>query len=164
MSTSNQFSLLKGFSFKFYDGDKVIESWFSSYTGLEQVRVDGETVARQRNFSSNSSNLFEIDGVPYRTCLEVKNLFKGPFVCALFKNEKPFKQQRLVFPALEGGVPWYRRIWFYIFVGLVLGFLASYFNFSFWVVVGLITVLSVFNYLNTSHFKPTIEEVNSEGT
>ena len=90
-----RYYLWKGISFSFKDGTNVIECWFNGFTGLEKVSVNNKLVARQRSFSMrNSSISFNVQGVSYKTNIEVSNLFKGSLMCSLFKNGELFKQQK----------------------------------------------------------------------
>lgn len=155
---SSQFSFCKGYSFKFEDESNVIEPWFSSFSGLEKVRVNNVLIAEQRNLSTNSLTSFDIQGTSYKTNLEVKSLFKGPFVCSLFKNGELFKQQKLVFRDPNYQAPWYEKFWFAILLGLILGATTSYFQFPLWVPIIGIAALTLFNIKN-SRQKPRVEEV-----
>ncbi len=159
MSDSNQFSYFKGYSFRFEDDTNIIEPWFSALSGLEKVSVNNQLVAKQRNLSTNSSTSFEIQGNSYKTNLEVKSLFKGPYVCSLFKNGELFKQQQLVFQDPSHKKPWYSKLWFALFVGLGLGVSSAYFRIPFWVALVLIAALGAFNIMKASGQKPRIEDV-----
>lgn len=159
MNDADSFSLRKGFSFTFKDGDNVIESWFSSISGKEEVRLNGQVVARQRTLSYHSSNQFDVEGVHYKSELEVKHLFKGPFVCTLFKNGEPYKRKKLIFPALNKYVPWHATWWFYLTLGAIAGLVVGLLDLSFWFAIAVISLLFLFNSIKAPQLKPYIEEV-----
>ena len=161
-NTSNQFSFFRGYSFRFEDDSIVIEAWFSSLSGLEKVKVNTQLVAEQRNLSTNSSASFEVQGTSYKTNIEVESLFKGPFVCSLFKNGELFKQQRLVFRAPGYKTPWYEKFWFTLLVGLILAASSSYFQFSFWVALAVIAALGIVNIVKAYGQKLSIKEIELE--
>ena len=158
-NTFNQFVFFRGYSFRFEDDSNVIEAWFSSISGLEKVKVNTQLVAEQRNLSTNSSTSFEVQGTLYNTNIEVKSLFKGPFVCSLFKNGELFKQQRLVFLAPSYKTPWYGKFWFTLLVGLIFAVSSSYVQFSLWVVLAVIAALCIVNIIRAYGKKLSIEEI-----
>ena len=102
MQSKNQFSFLKGYTFSFEDDGQSVDAWFSAFSGLEKVFINGKLVSSQRNFSKHSRNNFSIGTNQYHTSLDVTSLFKGPFTCTLFKNDQEIKKQRLVFPRKTG--------------------------------------------------------------
>ena len=161
-TSSNQFSFLKGYSFIFKDGSNTIELWFSCLSGLEKVKVNGELVVKQRSLSIDSNNSFKIENSIYRTNLKVKNIFKGPYICSLFKNEKLLKQQKLTFPGHGKNAPWYGKWWFSIMLGLFIAITSTVFKYPLWAGFILMIVIFIFIYMKGSNQKPFIEEINVE--
>lgn len=100
MNKKKPFSLIKGYSFTFQEAGHQIKAWYSVFSGLEKVYVDGELVSSQRNLSTNSTNTFKIGENEYSTNLQAISLLKGPFVCTLSKNGVFYKRQKLIFPKL----------------------------------------------------------------
>ncbi len=159
MNTDRQFSFLRGCTFRFEDGPLIIESWFSLFTGLEKVSVNGELIFQQRNLSADSSVTFDINGNCYHSTLSIISFLKGPFVCSLYKNGKLYKQQKLVFGDPNYKVPWYLKYWFVVLFGLILGLLSTYFKFPIWIALVLVTILGTFKRINAPKKRPSIEEV-----
>lgn len=95
--SSKKPSFINGCTFTFEVGPHRIEAWFSGFSGLEMVYVNGNLVSRQRNLSTNSKNTFVIDGEEYSTIFKAASLLKGPFTCTLLKNDVPIKKQKLLF-------------------------------------------------------------------
>jgi len=153
---------MDGYSFRFKDGDNIIEPWFSSFTGLEKVTVNNKLVVKQRNLSTNSSTTFKIQNNSYKTNLNIESILKGPFVCSLYKNDELFKQQKLVFDSSNKNTPWYRKIWFNISLGLFVGLTSSYFKFSLWWALIPLVPLLIFNLVQSSNGMAYFEEIDLE--
>lgn len=98
---NNSFSFLKGYSFQFdIDGNEVV-AWFSAFSGREKIFVNGKLIASQRNYSTNSTNKFVLNGKEYLTTLKVASLLRGPCVCTLSKEGVAIKRKKLVFPRIS---------------------------------------------------------------
>ena len=154
-------SILKGYEFEFECEGRRIEAWFSAFSGLEKVLIDGQLVSSRRNFSKHSQSTFSIGSATCSTSLDVESLLKGPFVCTLFRNGEPFKRQRLVFPASTTSTNnfWY-QIGIFVLLGIVLGVTHSYFslpNWFFWVFIALVFAVSLY-WSWGKPVKPYIEE------
>jgi len=165
MTTNSTFSFVKGYSFSFEDEGRLIEAWFSAFSGLEKVFVNGELVSSQRNYSKNSTNLFEIGENEYSTSLEVVSLLKGPFICTLRKNGEAYKRKKLIFPravANSSKNPFILRFLFYILLGLVFGFSKNYFDFPSWSTYIFLAILFIFvfayHYKTNKNGGPLIED------
>ena len=121
-------SPIKGYAFDFECEGHRIDAWVSTFSGLERVFVDGTLVAEQRNFNKRSSNTFSVGNAKCSTSLDVESLLKGPFVCTLFRNGKPFKRQSLVLPSLTAPK---KRFWYqlglFVILGAALGLIESFF-------------------------------------
>lgn len=98
-------SLFHGYSFVFNQDGKQIEAWFSALSGLEKITVDGVLIAKRRNLSVNSKNVFAIGGDNYATNLQTVNVLTGPFICTLIKNNKAVKRQKLLLSAANSKWP-----------------------------------------------------------
>lgn len=98
-------SLFHGYSFVFNQDGKQIEAWFSALSGLEKITVDGVLIAKRRNLSVNSKNVFAIGGDNYATNLQAVNVLTGPFICTLTKNSKAVKRQKLLYSASNSKWP-----------------------------------------------------------
>lgn len=141
MVEDDSFSCTRGYSFSFEDNGNIINAWFSAFSGKEKVFVNGKLISSQRNFSKNSVNTFTLNDDTYSTTLNVESLLKGPFICTLTKNNKPYKRKKLIFQNLGkngnmksfiyGIIP-------YIILGLILGVAELYFQLSDMVVWGII--------------------------
>ena len=155
------FSFLKGYSFEFECEGHHIESWFSAFSGLEKVFVDGLLVASQRNLNKSSENRFFVDDPSCSTSLDASNLLKGPFVCTLLRDGEPIKKQRLVFPVPK---PSQNRFWywlgFFVLLGVAFGAVQSHFSLpdsSFWVFLVIAAVVSIVASMG-QRVDPYIEE------
>ena len=165
MVKNDTFSCIRGYSFTFKDNENHIQAWFSAISGKEKVFVNDELVSTQRNFSRSSVNTFSIDDDVYSTEIDVRNIFKGPFICTLFKNNKPFKRKKLLFHAINKNK---RQIFYdfipYLILGIIMGVAGAYFKLSDVVVYGIIILFvlihSLYNYkTNKQHYKkPVIVE------
>ncbi|WP_111641201.1 hypothetical protein [Marinimicrobium alkaliphilum] len=149
MSKEKAFSFIKGYSFSFEDEGRKIEAWFSTFSGLEKVYVDGELVSSQRNFAKESSNTFVIGADEYATRLKMVSLLKGPFECTLSKNGNALRRQKMVFPKRTSGAerfPFFVQLAFFIALGGVFGFAKAYWQLpevSMYVFLGILFVLIV---------------------
>jgi len=114
MNKQKEFSYTKGFSFLFEEGGSEIEAWFSAFSGLEKVFVNGELVSSQRNRSKNSTQIFKIGENEYSTNTQVNSVYKGPIVCTLNKNGEAHKRLKLVYPTA-------RTYFFSIGIGIAFG-------------------------------------------
>jgi hypothetical protein len=102
MSKQKPFSFTKCYSLTFEDEASQIEAWFSNFSGLEKVYVNGELVSSQRTLSKDSTNTFKIGENEYSTNLHTASLFKGPSICTLCKNGNVYRRQKLRFPSSDG--------------------------------------------------------------
>ncbi len=95
------FSLSKGYSFIFTDGHDHLEFWYSAITGREKIFVNGDINYYDINLFSDSSGVITLRNNQYYAELSAlggKERLKGPLICTLFKNSKPYKRQRMVLP------------------------------------------------------------------
>jgi len=156
----DNFSIFKGANFYFKEEGHIINSWFSSFSGLEKVLVNGALVSKQRNLSMKSHQPFEIDGISYKTEFSTTNLFKGPFVCTLYKNDVPHKIKKLVFFDEKKKVPFFMKFWFYLILGVVFGFSKSFLNlpnWTFYIFIGVVFIF-VYTYSKLNKTEPQITE------
>jgi hypothetical protein len=129
MSKEKTFSLRKGFTFSFEDEGSTIDAWFSAFTGLEKVYVNGELISSQRNLSTDSTNSFNIGVNQYSTNLNAESILKGPFVCTLSKNGDAYKRQRLLFPKAKPsskGMSFLVSFLLFLVLGVLFGLARSY--------------------------------------
>jgi hypothetical protein len=146
MSKEKTFSLRKGFTFSFEDEGSTIDAWFSAFTGLEKVYVNGELISSQRNLSTDSTNSFNIGVNQYSTNLNVESLLKGPFVCTLSKNGDAYKRQRLLFPKAKPsskGMSFLVSFFLFLVLGILFGLARSYWQLPSESIYIFIVVLSV---------------------
>ena len=123
------FSFRKGYTFSFEEEGNAIDAWFSAFSGLEKVYLNGELVCCQRNLSTDSTNSFYIGAKEYSTNLNAVSVLKGPFVCTLSKNGKEYKRQKLVFLNSNSSLKdlhYISRMSFFIALGTSFGFAYSY--------------------------------------
>lgn len=167
MTTRKSFSFFRGYSFSFKTEGCYIEAWFSSFSGLEKVFVNGVLVSSQRNFSKDSTSAFKIGENEYSTTLQVKNLLKGPFVCTLSKNGTAFKRQRLVFPQENNQsrkVPYLFQFLLFILLGIVFSVSKSFFdlpeasNYIFLSILFLLVFVYQYKFRKNKNAKPLIED------
>jgi len=98
MNRKSTFSLTKGYTFLFEEDGATIEAWFSVFSGLEKVYVNGVLVASQRNLSLSTANRFSVGQDVYSTHFKNDSILEGPIYCTLRKNDKNYRQQKLTFP------------------------------------------------------------------
>ena len=165
MTINKSFNFIKGYSFSFEDEGSHIEAWFSSFSGLEKVLVNGKLVSSQRNFSKHSSNLFKVGENEYSTSLQVESLLRGPFVCTLSKNGKAYKKKKLTFSRTVSGdkkAPVILRFLFYVLLGVAFGYSKSYFNLpdaSTYVFLAILFfIVFAYHYKSDKRAKPLIED------
>ncbi len=165
MKKEKAFSFLNGYSFTFTEGDDQIVAWFSAFSGKEKVFVNGALISEQRNYSTDSTNTFTIGENSYSTNLLVKNIFKGPFVCTLFKNGKEHKRKKLIFPTpTKNKKSFFLYLVFFIFIGILFGFAHNYFmwpEYSIYLLFLTVFVLSLVLSIFGKEYKaraPIIEE------
>jgi len=164
MNSSKKFSFLNGYSFLFEDGRNIIEAWFSSLSGTEKIFFNGELILEGRNLSRSSSCEFEKSGEKYRISIEMVSALKGPFICALYKNETLHQQKQLVFRNQGPQKPFYSKFWFYILVGLVLGVLQALVGMPFWVVILIVLALAICNITVGKKYDSYIEDLYDKKT
>lgn len=129
MSNKKAFSFFKGYSFLFQEDENKIEAWFSAFSGLEKVYVNSVLTSSQRNLSTNSTNKFKIGDNEYTSNLNAISLLKGPVICTLSKNGKPYKRQKLLFPMANqknNKFSFLVRFMFFISIGVIFGVAKSY--------------------------------------
>ena len=164
MSVEKIFSLRKGYSFSFNEDGNQISAWFSSISGLEKIYVNDELITSQRNISKNSTNTFVVDGTEYSINLDVVSIRKGPFVCTLSKNGKPYKRRKLVFSMHEvqkSKFNFLLQLVFFIFVGLIFGAAKAYWQLPkeslYLFVAAIFVAVFLYKFKTTNTPKPTIE-------
>jgi len=124
MTQNDSFSITKGCFFIFEDNGNQIKAWFSALSGKETIFVNNVIVSTGKNYSRNSVSKFRIKNDNYSISLIVKSFIKGPFVCTLSKNEKPFKRKSLIF---NNSIRKNNKKYFfystilYIVIGIILG-------------------------------------------
>lgn len=159
MSTEKIFSIVKGYTFSFEEEGNVIDAWFSTFSGLEKVYVNGELVSSQRTLSTNSTNSFNIGENEYSTNLKAVSLLKGPVVCTLSKNGREYKRQKMIFPKFDPSA----KILFFTLILVVVFFefaslhwqLPRYYIVIFFIVVFIVAF--VHDWKNRNKRKPIIE-------
>ncbi len=169
MSLNDTFSCIKGYVFSFEDNNNHIIAWFSALSGREKVFVNKELVASNWNFSKNSSNTFEVNDDVYSTSLEVKSLLKGPIICTLIKNSKPYKRKKLVFQR-EGSKgsnkAFFLRLLPYLVLGLVLGFIGSHYQLSdiyvFGFILAVVLIHAIYDVKKGKYSKNAVRIVEDE--
>jgi len=172
MTNSKSYSFFKGYSFSFdVDGNEV--------SGLEKIFVDGELVSSQRNYSTDSTNIFRIGDNDYEATLKVESTWRGPCVCTLKKNGTALKRKKLVFPrhiplhkTRERRVPGLIRHILFVLLSVLSGFFWVYFGYSDIFIYGSIAILFVVlfgcglsennNSSNKEKCKPVIEDEKIE--
>jgi hypothetical protein len=171
MSLNDKFSCIKGYTFSFEDNNNHITAWFSALSGREKVFVNQVLVASNWNLSKNTSNTFAVNDDTYSTSLEVKSLLKGPIICTLIKNSKPYKRKILIFQF--GGTKGSKRSFFlrllpYLILGIVLGFISSHYQIPDIYVLGLIlavvSIHAIYDLKKGIYSKNTVKIVEDEIT
>lgn len=165
MNKKKAFSFIKGYTFLFQEGENQIEAWFSNFTGLEKVYVNGVLITSQRNLSTNSTNTFKIGDNEYTTNLHVVSLLKGPFTCTLSKNGNPYKRQKLLFPMVNQKnykFSFLGRFILFISIGAVFGVAKSYWQLpkeTTYIFLAVLFVMVFFSSLKANKGKePVIED------
>lgn len=95
MSNTNNpdvdFSLLRGFRFRFIIEGKELLYLVSAWTGKESIRYDGEEILSTRNYKKKTSHNFLINDVAYKITLTMDSLLKGGWHCCLFHSDRMVK-------------------------------------------------------------------------
>lgn len=138
----DNFSFRKGATFHFEEEGHIINSWFSAFSGLEKVFIDGVLVSAQRNLSMKSDQIFELGDNVYKTEFSTKNIFKGPFVCTLYKNNNPYRIKKLILHDENIKTPFFMKLWFIMIVGFGYGVTSSILDFPNWAFV--VFILAIF--------------------
>ncbi len=100
----------------FFDTDGItIEVWGSSWSGMEEVRVDGELVSRQRVFRRGSSHRFTAKGHDFEVRLRCLSMATGTFVIELLRDGVPIDSDQASPMGLdltdeEGNINWPRAM------------------------------------------------------
>ena len=150
MNEAKSFSLIKGYSFDFTDTDNKIGAWFSCFSGLERVFVNGELISEQRNYSKDTVSNFKIANDEFSVSLEVISLLRGPFICTLSKNGVDIKRKKLVFPKRKTNGFWVsllRNFVIFFTLGGTLTYSKHYFGYSdtwLYISVGVSLVIALF--------------------
>jgi hypothetical protein len=98
----------------YFDVDGItISVWASGWNGMEEVRVDGRLVSRQRVLLRSSSHRFSAGGVDYEIRLTCLSMLTGTFEITLARNgvEIDSDQASPVGPDLvdeQGNLDWSR--------------------------------------------------------
>lgn len=135
-------STLNGFWFVFHHGGHAFAFWISSFTGKEEVYLDGVLVAERRNVSLKSTHELVVGEVTYLLELRTRNLRRGVFECVLYETGIPVA-------ALETECVVHRK-WeqsALMIIGLAIVLFAAWkADASFWVGMGGILVVSACTY------------------
>ena len=100
----------------FFDTDGItIEVWGSSWNGMEEVRVDGELVSRQRVLHRASSHRFAARGHDFEVRLRCLSMATGTFVIELLRDGVPIDSDQaspvgLDLADAEGNIIWSRAL------------------------------------------------------
>ncbi len=100
----------------FFDTDGItIEVWGSSWNGMEEVRVDGKLVSRQRVLRRASSHRFTAQGHDFEVRLRCLSMATGTFVIELLRDGVPVDSDQaspmgLDLADAEGNINWSRAI------------------------------------------------------
>lgn len=87
----------EGYSITFEDGENIIK-FKCTLNGLEEVFVNNELVASQKNLLSKNSELnFTVQEIEYAINIEVHSLLTGTTTCTLLKNGIPYKRKKVLF-------------------------------------------------------------------
>ncbi|MET0355478.1 MAG: hypothetical protein ABW044_01810, partial [Cellvibrio sp.] len=155
--SNSEFSFLRGVSFVFNDDGNEIKAWFSAFTGLEKVYVNGALVLSQRNLSIKSKSTFQIDNNLYSVVFQVENFLNGTVMCTLSRNGVAYQRKKFV-SLIE------QPIWLKIsiYLGcLVLVAVAIFLNFPseyYFILAILYAILAT--YVNAKVRKIVIQDVN----
>ena len=164
MSNESNISLTKGFTFSFEDDGNSIDAWFSAFSGLEKVYVNGVLVCSQRNFSRNSKTTFKIGTNEYSIDINAKSLLKGPFICTLNRNGQAYKRQKLLFPKPKKRAKissLLTSFLIFLVVGTLFGLAHSYWQlpseFIYIFIALVLIIVTSLNSKNHKSIKPVIE-------
>lgn len=100
----------------FFDTDGItIEFWGSSWNGMEEVRVDGTLVSRQRVLRRTSSHRFTAQGHDFEVRLRCLSIATGTFVIELLRDGVPIDSDQASPMGLdltdeEGNINWSRTM------------------------------------------------------
>ncbi len=100
----------------FFDTDGItIEVWGSSWSGMEEVRVDGNLVSRKRSIRRASSHRFAAVGHDFEVRLRCLSMSTGTFVIELLRDGVPIDSDQASPMGLDltdedGNINWPRAI------------------------------------------------------
>ena len=80
------FSLIRGFQFRFKVEGKELLLKASAWNGTESVSYDGREISTLRCLKKSSQHRFVINDVPYQITLVMDSYLKGGWHCCLFRN------------------------------------------------------------------------------
>ncbi|MEM9102768.1 MAG: hypothetical protein AAGB12_10640 [Pseudomonadota bacterium] len=156
----DQFSFKAGIKLVYEYKGRSITLWFSAFSGLEQVFIDGQLIVSKRSFLPTSSNEFEVDGELFKYNFN-SSLFKGSYACTLYKNHLPFKRKKIVFPKKSSSIKkqFFNTI-FHFFIGFLLAIILLKLQMPYWSVFLFILIISfIISYsLKSEAEKPQIIE------
>jgi len=83
---SSSASAIGGIWFVFQHAGQSVALWVSSFTGKEELHLNGALSSERRKIALSSSHEFELNGSRYVLNLATRNLRRGVFECALREN------------------------------------------------------------------------------
>lgn len=131
-STARGAISLRGGVRSYFDVDGVtIEVWGSSWSGAEEVRVDGRVVSRKRSLRRRSSHRFEIGGHRYEVRYGCESMLSGEFLIELLRDGELVDSDRLRMVAAgpDGRLSWraiLRKMAPFFLLGMLVGAAAGY--------------------------------------
>jgi hypothetical protein len=100
----------------FFDTDGItIDVWGSSWNGMEEVRVDGALVSRQRVLRRGSSHRFTAQDHDFEVRLRCLSMTTGTFIIELLRDGVPIDSDQASPMGIdltdeEGNINWSRAI------------------------------------------------------
>src|SRR5690242_11548584 len=79
-------SALHGIWFVFHHGGHHIALWIASFTGREELYLDGALVAKRRKFETASTHELVVGDARYSVEFRTRDLRRGVFDCVLRAN------------------------------------------------------------------------------
>lgn len=86
-----QFSLTRGFRFKFNLNEKEILFLVSAWSGKERVLCESIELSSITSLKKETSHDFVIDNVAYRITMKTVSIFNGNWQCSLYRNNHILK-------------------------------------------------------------------------
>jgi len=121
VTNESEISLLAGLKFNFYDDDREIIAYSSSFSGKEIIYLNGINISEQRSFKVRSIHQLKVQEDDYEVEFNVTSFLKSKIECTLIKNGVHVKTIKLQVATIK-------QLMTFILAGFISGAFIGFFT------------------------------------